>query len=135
MELYLAPMEEITGYIFRNVTDRHFPGADRFITPFVSPNQKNILKTKDGREIVPEHNAGKKVAIQILSNNAQETIELMQRLQEYGYNDIDFNFGIKYEIGNIVKIIIFNVFFSKIFPISTKPSANFNAVSTLSAKR
>lgn len=93
VELYLAPMEEITGYIFRNVTDRHFPGADRFITPFVSPNQKNLLKTKDGREVIPEHNAGKKVAIQILSNNAQETIELMQRLQEYGYNDIDFNFG------------------------------------------
>lgn len=93
MDLYLAPMEEITGYIFRNVTDRYFPGADRFITPFVSPNQKNILKTKDGREIVPEHNAGKKVAIQILSNNAEETLELMARLNEFGYKDIDFNFG------------------------------------------
>lgn len=93
MNLYLAPMEEITGYIFRNVTDRHFPGADRFITPFVSPNQKNILKTKDGREIVPEHNTGKQVAIQILTNQAEGCIELMDSLKEFGYKDINLNFG------------------------------------------
>lgn len=93
MKLYLAPMEEITGYIFRNVTDKHFPGADKFITPFISPNQKNILKTRDGREIIPEHNAGKPVEIQILSNQATESLELIAYLKELGYQDINLNFG------------------------------------------
>lgn len=93
MNLYLAPMEEITGYIFRNVTDRHFPGVDSFVTPFVSPNQKNILKTKDGREIIPEHNEGKNVAIQILTNQAEGCIELISALKDYGYKEINLNFG------------------------------------------
>lgn len=93
MHLYLAPMEEITGYIFRNVTDRHFSGADRFVTPFISPNQKNILKTKDGREIVPEHNEGKDVAVQILTNQSEGCLELISYLKTLGYNRINLNFG------------------------------------------
>lgn len=93
MQLYLAPMEEVTGFIFRNVTDRHFPGADRYITPFVSPNQKNILKTKDGREINPEHNEGKQVAVQIMGNRSEEVAELAGYLKELGYGEINLNFG------------------------------------------
>lgn len=93
MQLYLAPMEEITGYMFRNVTDRHFPGADKFITPFVVPNQRNIIKTKDGREINPEHNAGKNVVIQVLTNSAEYFIELAEYIYGLGYEEINLNFG------------------------------------------
>lgn len=93
MQLYLAPMEEITGYIFRNVTDRHFSGADKFITPFVVPNQRNILKTKDGREINPEHNAGKKVVIQVLTNSSDYFTELAEYIYGLGYDEINLNFG------------------------------------------
>lgn len=93
MQLYLAPMEEITGFIFRNVTDSFFPGADKFITPFVSPNQENILKTRDGREINPDHNIGKNVAIQVMSNQADAFLELAFYLKELGYKEINLNFG------------------------------------------
>ena len=93
MQLYLAPMEEITGYMFRNVTDRHFPGADKFITPFVVPNQRNIIKTKDGREINPEHNSGKNVVIQVLTNSAEYFIELAEYIYGLGYEEINLNFG------------------------------------------
>lgn len=93
MQLYLAPMEEITGYIFRNVTERHFPGADKYITPFVVPNQRNIIKTKDGREINPEHNEGKHVVIQVLTNNAEHFLELAEYIYGLGYDEINLNFG------------------------------------------
>ena len=42
--LYLAPMEEITGYVFRNTIDKIYGGVDKYFTPFVTPNQNKILK-------------------------------------------------------------------------------------------
>lgn len=93
MNLYLAPMEEVTGYVFRNVLNRHFGGVDKFFTPFISPNQNKIMKTRDGREIIPEHNKGLNVAVQILTNNAPEFNELARFLYDTGYREINLNMG------------------------------------------
>lgn len=93
MLLYLAPMEEVTGYIFRNTIEKHFGGIDRYYTPFICPNQNKILKTRDGREIIPEHNAGLDVIPQILTNNAEHLVELVTFLYELGYNEINLNCG------------------------------------------
>ena len=30
MKLYLAPMEGITSYIYRNALEKYFPGTDRY---------------------------------------------------------------------------------------------------------
>ena len=35
MLLYCAPMEGITGYIYRNALQEFFPGVDRYYTPFI----------------------------------------------------------------------------------------------------
>ena len=93
MKLYLAPMEEITGYIFRNTLEKHFGYVDTYYTPFITPNQNKILKTKDGREIVPEHNAGLDVVPQVLTNNAEHFVELARLLVELGYREININCG------------------------------------------
>lgn len=93
MELYLAPMEEVTTYIFRNALNKHFGYVDKYFTPFVTPNQNKILKTKEGREIVPEHNEGLNVVPQVLTNNAEQFNELAETLRELGYKEINLNFG------------------------------------------
>ena len=53
-KLYLAPMEEVTTYVFRQVLDECFGGVDKYYTPFISPDQNKILKTRMGRELDPE---------------------------------------------------------------------------------
>lgn len=86
-------MEELTGYIFRNALARHFGHVDKYYTPFITPNQNKILKTKDGREIIPEHNEGLNVVPQVLTNNAEHFLELAKLLIELGYKEININCG------------------------------------------
>lgn len=42
MNFYFAPMEGITGYIYRNTYDKYFGNGniDKYFTPFLSPNRK-----------------------------------------------------------------------------------------------
>lgn len=93
MNLYLAPMEELTGFIFRNTLNKHFGYVDKYFTPFITPNQNKILKTKDGREIIPEHNEGLNVVPQVLTNDAEHFVELAHLLIELGYKEININCG------------------------------------------
>lgn len=61
MKFYLAPLEGVTGYIFRNALDAYFPGTDRYFTPFIVPDQKHALRKKELRDILPENNQVKEL--------------------------------------------------------------------------
>lgn len=50
MQFYLAPMEEVTGYVYRNVYHALFDDVDKYFTPFITPTQKKKLKTRDIRD-------------------------------------------------------------------------------------
>lgn len=92
--IYLAPMEGITGYLYRNVHRKYFKKADCYMTPFIATNQKGVLKTRDRDEVLPEHNQGIRLVPQILSNNAKDFIQLARRLKEdYGYEEVNLNLG------------------------------------------
>ena len=34
MQFYLAPMEGLTGYVYRSAYHKYFPAADRYFTPY-----------------------------------------------------------------------------------------------------
>ena len=90
MRFYLAPMESMTGYIFRNVYQKHFGNIDKYFTPFISSSG---LNHKELNDILPEHNAGMEVVPQILTNHAEVFLELAKRMQEYGYTCVNLNLG------------------------------------------
>lgn len=91
MKLYLAPMEGITGYIFRNAYIKHFGGADRYFTPFIANKR---LSTKEIRECSPENNEGIELIPQILTNREEDFIDIARQLREhFGYEEINFNLG------------------------------------------
>lgn len=92
-KLYLAPMEEVTGYVFRNVFARHYKGVDKFFTPFITPDQNNLLKTREGRELHPSHNNGLYVVPQILTNNYEHFNNIIPLIKDLGYEEINLNFG------------------------------------------
>ena len=93
MKYYLAPMEGITGYVFRNVWTEIFGGADRCFTPFLSPNQNKSFQTRERSDVVPEHNTNTEVSPQILANRADYFLWAAQELEQMGYAEVNLNLG------------------------------------------
>lgn len=95
MQYYVAPLEGITGYIFRNVHHRFFPGADKYFIPFIEPkpNSKKIFSSRELNDILPEHNEGMYAVPQILTNKWEDFVWTAKHLQEYGYKEVNINLG------------------------------------------
>lgn len=93
MKYYLAPMEGITGHIYRNVYEKFFHNIDKYFTPFIVPNESKKLKTKELKDVLPENNKGINVVPQILTNNSEGFINTAKKLQKLGYDEINLNLG------------------------------------------
>lgn len=93
MNYYFAPMEGITGYIYRNAVWRHFPYVDKFYAPFIQPNPKRVFVPKEERDILPEHNVGIPLVPQVLTCSADGFIRAGKALEAYGYTEVNLNLG------------------------------------------
>ena len=93
MKFYLAPMEGITGYIYRNAYEKYFNNIDKYFTPFIVPNQSTSLKTKELRDLLPENNGDLYIVPQILTNDAEGFISTAEKLKQLGYKEINLNLG------------------------------------------
>lgn len=94
MELYFAPLEGITGYVYRNAFHSFYTGVDKYFIPFISPNQNRALSPKEIREVLPEHNRGMYAVPQILTNHAEYFLRAAQELEKiYGYKEVNLNLG------------------------------------------
>lgn len=93
MKYYLAPMEGITGHIYRNAYEKYFHNIDKYFTPFIVPNQSLSLKTKELRDLLPENNEGLNVVPQILTNDAEGFILTANKLKQLEYDEINLNLG------------------------------------------
>lgn len=93
MKYYLAPMEGITGHIYRNAYEKYFHNIDKYFTPFIVPNQSTSLKTKELRDVLPENNKGLYIVPQILTNDAEGFIFTAKKLEQLGYDEINLNLG------------------------------------------
>ena len=91
MNYYFAPLEGITGYVYRNAHHKFFPGTDRYYTPFVAPNYTKHFKAKEKQDVAPENNAGVPVVPQVLSNKADETLWAVEELAQRGYREVNLN--------------------------------------------
>ena len=93
MKYYLAPMEGITGHIYRNAYEKFFHNIDKYFTPFVVPNKSRSLKTREFRDVLPENNKGLNIVPQILTNDSEGFILTTKKLQELGYKEVNLNLG------------------------------------------
>ena len=69
---YFAPMEGVTGRLFRRVHSRYFPGVDKYFMPFVSPGKDRVFSRKDLRELTPEGEPGVPEVPQLLTCQAED---------------------------------------------------------------
>lgn len=94
MQIYFAPLEGITGYVFRNAYEKYYGGIDKYFTPFISPHTKKLMDSREKRDILPENNKGLTIVPQVLTNKAEDLIDLAKQLHEdYGYEEINLNLG------------------------------------------
>jgi len=94
MNFYFAPMEGITGHIYRRAFQNYFPVPDKYFTPFISPDGNKILRNKEKRDVLPENNAGMQVVPQIITNRADYFLMAAEYLKnEFGYTEVNLNLG------------------------------------------
>ena len=99
MRYYLAPLEGITGYIFRNAHTRLFTSADKYFSPFLvpKPNSGKQFSAKEKADILPEHNQNIHLVPQIMTNKAADFIAMTKALEEYGYQEVNLNLVVRPE--------------------------------------
>ena len=94
MNFYFAPMEGLTGYIYRNAHHAFFnQSINKYFSPFIAANQSESFKTREINDILPENNQGIVLVPQLLTNNAKDFIHTSKKIKLLGYNEINLNLG------------------------------------------
>ena len=93
MQYLCAPMEGVTGDLFRQAQRQTFPAADSYYTPFLSPTANRTFSPRELREIEPAHNAGIHVVPQLMGHCAEDFLWMAGRLADMGYDEVNFNLG------------------------------------------
>lgn len=93
MNIYFAPLEGITGHIFRNAYNEIYGHIDKYFAPFISPSEKCPITPRERKEITPENNQGFYLVPQILTCRSEHFIEGARELQAMGYKEINLNLG------------------------------------------
>lgn len=93
MKIYLAPLEGITGWIYRSAVHECFGGFDKYFIPFIRPNQMGHFSAREKKDILPEHNRGMQAVPQILTNRTEDFLRTAEKLKDYGYEEINLNLG------------------------------------------
>ncbi len=88
-----APMEGITGYVYRTVHHECFPGVDVYYSPFIAPDGGGNFRRSMLRDVLPENNPGYKLIPQILCNSPDAFLKAAVVLKEMGYSEINLNAG------------------------------------------
>ena len=93
MKVYFAPLEGITGYIFRNAFNDIYGHIDKYFAPFISPSEKCPITPRERKDLIPDHNTGICLVPQLLTCRSNHFIEGAQELKTMGYTEVNLNLG------------------------------------------
>lgn len=93
MKLYLAPLEGITTYTYRNTHAEMFGGADAYFAPFINPSDQEKVSRKGMRDILPEKNKVADLKVQVLTSNAESFLKFCDKIKPLGYREVNINIG------------------------------------------
>ena len=93
MNYYFAPLEGITGFVYRGLHHKYFGGPDKYYMPFVSAMEKGKIKKREKKDILPENNEGINAIPQILTNSSCDFIDTEEMIADLGYTEININLG------------------------------------------
>lgn len=93
MYYYFAPMEGVTGRLFRRVHSQFFHGVDKYFMPFVSPGKDRVFSRRDMRELTPDAEARVPEVPQLLTCQTEDFLWAAKLLADLGYREVNLNLG------------------------------------------
>ena len=93
VKYYMAPLESVTTWIYRQAHAKIYGRLDKCFIPFLEPHEKRDFKTRELQEILPEHNENIYAVPQILTNRSEGFIKLAKALKDWGYEEVNLNLG------------------------------------------
>lgn len=93
MHYYFAPMEGVTGAVYRRTHHEFFPGIDKYFMPFITPTTTGRFTPRQLRDIAPEYNVGVPAVPQLLTKTAADFIWAANALGDMGYAEVNLNLG------------------------------------------
>lgn len=93
MEYYFAPMEGVTGALYRRIHHKYFPGVDAYYMPFLTPTRDRVFTPRGLRETAPEHNQGFRAVPQLLTRDSGDFCWAANALFDMGYDEVNLNLG------------------------------------------
>ncbi|MBU1084713.1 MAG: tRNA-dihydrouridine synthase family protein [Candidatus Omnitrophica bacterium] len=87
----MAPIQGITGALYRNAYSRHFDGYNYAVTPFI---KSSIGRRSTLRDILPEKiDTRFEIVPQVLDRHAAHFITLAKAIFDLGYDTLNWNLG------------------------------------------
>ena len=93
MQVYLAPLQGLTDWIFRESYTEHIAKFDKTFTPFVRMQGTEFYRPSQCKDLLPEHNQFQKPVPQFLGNNVDSFKRFEELCLEHGYTEANINMG------------------------------------------
>lgn len=90
--IHFAPLQGYTEDAYRRIHHALFGGVAQYYTPFVRL-EHGTVRTKDLRDLRPEHNEGVPIIPQVIANGGDEMERVVAVVKDMGYRRIDINAG------------------------------------------
>ncbi|PIE71581.1 MAG: tRNA dihydrouridine synthase DusB [Deltaproteobacteria bacterium] len=97
-DLWMAPLRGLTGWVYRSVWAAHFSGIVNSVSPFITTVRARKVKQAFFRDLFPENNENLPVIPQILGNDPGDMAYLVSRLEDLGYDHVNWNLGCPYKM-------------------------------------
>lgn len=95
MNLYFAPLEGITNYIYRNTHAEVFGNVDCYYAPFITPSDNEKINKKGLKDVLLENNSAP-LCVQVLTKDAEAFLKFAQKIKAAGYDELNINLGCPY---------------------------------------
>jgi tRNA-dihydrouridine synthase len=96
MRIYLAPLQGLTDWMFREAFSKHIGLFDKTFTPFVRIQNGEFYRPNQCNDLLPEHNRFQKPVPQFLGNDAASFFRFEELCLQHGYTEVNINMGCPY---------------------------------------
>lgn len=93
MQLYLAPLQGLTDWIFRESFSQHIGQFDKTFTPFVRVQSGDFYRPSQCNDLLPEHNKFQRPVPQFLGKSADSFKRFEELCSEHQYTEANINMG------------------------------------------
>lgn len=91
--LHLAPLQGYTEVEFRRAWTLVYSGFSEALSPFIPLAEGSRFRERHIRDVLPAENKRLAIIPQVLGNDPKKFINLALRLQELGYETLNWNLG------------------------------------------